>query len=100
MRSSRNASRCSRGSERLLPLEPTVLAEDCPQPGGMQPEAKSDHKGRESRCTCFCCDAVKGESSVPSAMHIQSDQSPACLDQNSDEPQCRQNCLCTDTEEA
>lgn len=33
-------------------------------------------------------------------MHIQSAQSPAGLDQNSDEPQCWQNCLCTDAEEA
>lgn len=42
----------------------------------------------------------KGESIVPSAIHIQSAQSPACLDQNRDEPQCWQNCLCTEADDA
>ena len=99
MPSSRNASRNSRGNECFLPRIREHWQRTISQSCDMQPPAKSDHKGRESRCTCFCCDAVKGESSVPSAMHIQSAQSPACLDQNSDEPQCWQNCLCTDAEE-
>jgi hypothetical protein len=43
---------------------------------------------------------LKGVSSVPSATQTQSRQSPAFLDQNRDDPQCRQNCRSTESDEA